>query len=411
MATYSTFEMLPDEIILHVCNYLRGTDVLYTFFDLNTRLNITIEGYCRYVNLLAPAYKPFHHVAAHVLPRMGHFVRSFVLNGNWKTVLPVNILAVLFSSQLSIIFPQLQRLILKWFTGENMSLFIDGLDNFSQLVSLDIRILNGTIENNLLSKILAANNGRLKCISFDEDCVNLNLPQTDEIVSFPNIEELTVGFNSKSLLPRFFASLPNLQRLYLTLDYETDYLQLNTAFADVSPLLHLADFQLRSSNIFWTLNEILDILSIMPSLQKLTLDLSTKDDRLVHGRNFLLLLPSSITHIHIYMRYYHFNPDFKKDVLLSSWPDHLPVTCSIDEIWEPILLFTLPFNLRSMSLRAEFGEQMPSGWKYFQKVEELHIYNVTSLVQVLRLLQHFHQLRNLTISTENECEAGTYFSF
>ncbi|CAF1122279.1 unnamed protein product [Rotaria sordida] len=57
MAPSTTFETLPDEIILIACQYLRGADVLYSFYNLNTRLNITITGYCRYVNLMTVPYK------------------------------------------------------------------------------------------------------------------------------------------------------------------------------------------------------------------------------------------------------------------------------------------------------------------------------------------------------------------
>jgi hypothetical protein len=379
------------------------------FFDLNARFNVAIEGYCRYINLLAPAYKPFHHVVSYVLPRIGTSVRSFVLNGNWKPVMSTDTLAVLFGSQLSVIFPQLQRLTLKWFTGEDILLFLDGLENLSQLVVLDIRVLNGRTEDSLLTKILAANNGRLKYVSFDEDSASLNIPEGNETVSYPNIEELTVNVNLNRLFPRLFTFLPNVRRLYVTIDEETDRPEFNTAFAKLSPVVHLIDFQLRSRYPLWRLDEILDVLYPMSSLQKLTLDLSTNDKRIINGNNFVLLLPSSITQIHVCIAYYFSESDSKTDSLLASWPNHLPITCLLDEEQRQVLLYTVPLNLRSMVLPAEIGKQMSSGWKYLQHVEDLHIYSATSLAQVLLLLQHFRQLRSLTISTQCKLETCTYF--
>ncbi|CAF3788387.1 unnamed protein product [Rotaria sp. Silwood1] len=68
MVSLSTFETLPDEIILVACQYLRGADVLYALFNLNTRLNTTITGYCHYVNLMTVPYQQFNYVVIHVLP-------------------------------------------------------------------------------------------------------------------------------------------------------------------------------------------------------------------------------------------------------------------------------------------------------------------------------------------------------
>jgi hypothetical protein len=70
MVSLSSFEILPDEMILYVCHYLRGADILYSFYNLNTRLNITITGYCRYVNLMAVSYKQFDYAVSNVLPQI-----------------------------------------------------------------------------------------------------------------------------------------------------------------------------------------------------------------------------------------------------------------------------------------------------------------------------------------------------
>ena len=47
----SKLEDLPDEVLLLTCCYLSSTDVLYTFYGLNTRLSQTIHGYSQHVSL------------------------------------------------------------------------------------------------------------------------------------------------------------------------------------------------------------------------------------------------------------------------------------------------------------------------------------------------------------------------
>ncbi|CAF0883288.1 unnamed protein product [Rotaria sordida] len=50
------------------------------------------------------------------------------------------------------------------------------------------------------------------------------------------------------------------------------------------------------------------------------------------------------------------------------------------------------------------GQQTSSVWKYMQKVEDLYIYEPTSLTDLLVILQHFHQLQTLTIDSKNQLE-------
>ena len=51
MTAISIFEILPDELILNIGKYLRSADVLYSFFNLNTRLNKAINGCYSHLDL------------------------------------------------------------------------------------------------------------------------------------------------------------------------------------------------------------------------------------------------------------------------------------------------------------------------------------------------------------------------
>jgi hypothetical protein len=101
MTSLSTFETLPDEIILQVCSYLYGADVLYSLYNLNTRLNITILGYCRYVDLRGVIYYRFDQIVSHILPQIASFVRSCVFHGYREKLLSAKAFAVFFASPIS----------------------------------------------------------------------------------------------------------------------------------------------------------------------------------------------------------------------------------------------------------------------------------------------------------------------
>jgi hypothetical protein len=52
-------EILPDELLLLICSYLTEFDVLQAFNDLNLRLNYTISGYRKHMNLTRVRYGQF----------------------------------------------------------------------------------------------------------------------------------------------------------------------------------------------------------------------------------------------------------------------------------------------------------------------------------------------------------------
>ena len=87
MPIISTFETLPDEMILHICQYLRNADIPYSFFNLNIRLNTTIYHFTHYLNLTYVTYKQFDSILTNVSPQIISNVYSFFMNGNWTNFL------------------------------------------------------------------------------------------------------------------------------------------------------------------------------------------------------------------------------------------------------------------------------------------------------------------------------------
>ncbi|CAF2071398.1 unnamed protein product [Rotaria magnacalcarata] len=167
MEKVSTFETLPDEMILHVCQYRRGGEILHSFFNLNSRLNSTITNFCHYVNLTNLTYQQFKNCQ-----------------------------------------------------------FDNSTDS--------------------LKKVLAANNNRLKSVSFDYDSTEFMLTSTneEEAVSYPNIEELTVRLKTDKTLASVFILVPNITRLHVEVDELSS--ESKRTLENVPSLVHLKDFQLRS---------------------------------------------------------------------------------------------------------------------------------------------------------------------
>jgi hypothetical protein len=400
----SSLEMLPDEILLYICQYLRGADVFYSFYNLNSRLNVTITGYCRYVNLMAVSYKQFEYAVSHVLPRIGSLVQAFVLNSNWETIIDYKLNSVLFLSRLSLLLPRIQRLTVKWFTSERLLPFIDTLQDLPQLIELDIRFLKGSTIESLLEKVLSANNGQLSIVSFDHDSIDLNISDNMDRISYLNIQELTVNLTLAKFIPRLFQLVPNVRRLYLSIDELSNESNSTVTFTNVPHLIHLTVFQLRTMNLFWTFHEISYILKAMPSLEQLTLDIRTDDKHLVSEENLMTILPASLIRVDFFIRYYFPKSSSETELSTSFSSAHFPVVCLLDEPRHRFIIHTIPCNLYSVILTATMGKQMPSGWKYMKHTKDLYIYDITSLTEVLLILQHFRHLRVLSIDAKDKSQ-------
>ncbi|CAF1371812.1 unnamed protein product [Rotaria magnacalcarata] len=399
MEKVSTFETLPDEMILHVCQYLRGGEILHSFFNLNSRLNSAITDFCHHVNLKNLTYKQFKFVTLQIVPQIGGSIRSFVFNARWESIMFTQQSSIFSRLKLCFIFPQLHTLILTGFVDAQLNLFLDKITDFFQLVKLDIRSAQVCNSYDSLKVILGANNNRLKSVLFEDDSTQFILTSTrdEEAVSYPNIEELTVSLKTDKTLGSLFILVPNITRLHVDVD------ELSSAskrtLENVPSLVHLKDFQLRSLDMQWSLDEIAYILSKMPSIQRLVLDISTQDKHVVHGEKFIQVLPSTLIEIHLFIMYYLSTSGSETDTILSTWPSYIRVIRLPHESNRYGVIHTVPCDLFSMFIPAYVASSMMAGSKYTRKVQYLKICDKQCSSDINLILQHFHQIRTLTIGS------------
>ncbi|CAF4696196.1 unnamed protein product [Rotaria sp. Silwood1] len=403
MATISNFEILPEEITLHVFQYLSCADIIYGFYNLNTRFNSTITYFCHSMNLIGVTYKQFDCILSNILPQISSNIRSFVVNGNWASFISNKLHATRFELTLSSMFPNLYSLILECFIDTDLIIFLKEIRDLKYLVKLDIKRLTGRHSSELLKNILTANNGRLKSVLFDQDSIFLSLKTNDKNIICSNIEELTLNLIDCDMLGDLLKLIPNVRRLRISFGQSPGIS--TTTLMNVSPLIQLKDFELHSYGMFWEFSNIVDILSKMPSLHRLTLDLYTDDERLANGQNLVIVLPLSLVEIQLFILYYFSESPIKTDSLLATWPKHIPVSCWLNEPDQYTIIHTIPYNVHSILIPTAIGKYMLSGWKYMQTVEYLKICRESSFIDALMILQHFHRLRQLNISIENDSEA------
>jgi len=401
MSSLSLFETLPDEIILEVCSYLNGADVLYSLFNLNTRLNITITDYCRFVDLKRVTYSRFDHIVCHILPHIASFVESFVFHVYREKLLSTKASTVFYGRPMSFTFPLLRKISLVSFTVEDLLSFINILQDLSQLVQVNIDFLKGSGDETLLTKILAANNNKLETVLFDRNSIFLNLSLVDHPFPYLNIKRLSVNIMEVRMLPIVFRLVPNVHRLYVSIEEQSSEPDLKQAFVNISPLKYLIDFHLCSIELFLDLDEIGTLLQVMSSLQRLTIELSTKDEYLVQQEHFTKILPPCLKQVHFFIKYHFSQPMFEISTLTAAWSTDFPINYLLDEVNDYVLMFTASFGPRLLNLSAVLGKKILHSCKYTQQVKDLYVHSSTSLVDVLLTVQHFHHLQKLSINAGN----------
>jgi len=133
-----SFEILPDELLLIICSYLNGIDVLRAFYDLNTRLNSTINYYAKQMNLSRIRYSQFNQYCNMLIQtNLGLQLRSLSLSNNRMTSNRI----MLFTEQvwpLNEKLPNLECLALSKIDYDELNMFLTNLMSFEKLTELSI---------------------------------------------------------------------------------------------------------------------------------------------------------------------------------------------------------------------------------------------------------------------------------
>lgn len=145
----------------------------------------------------------------------------------------------------------------------------------------------------------------------------------------------------------------------------------------------------------------------MPNLQKFSFDIRTDDERFVDQEQLKTTLPLSINKLDFFIRYYYSKSKTFDTTSSHFLSPHFPIVSMLDKPRRRFLIHTIPYNQRSAILTGTISKQMPDGWFYTQKIQNLYIYDITSTIDLLLVLQHFHQLRILSIDMKDKSEILT----
>ena len=396
----STLEIFPDELLLEICRYLHSGDVLYAFFGLNSRLNRMITFYHRHVSLHRTFYLQFLEIFRGILPRISSSIRSLVI---YELESPL--FYQLFASDH--FYPNLEKLTLVNWTDEKLLVFLDTLHQMKSLEQLLIQALDVTtsVKNiDLLRKILACNDHRLRQVRFDHECDALSLTDDPTCFSlssppppiFPNIIQLDIELRTTTDLYQLMDIVPNLEQLRIT--FKHSWIKISSS---EQRFARLKDFSVYAMSWFSNFEDLKTLIQISSTMETLSLVLVTHDYFMVDRQRICSILPCSIQQFHYSICYQpsDVHERFVPEEILQMWKS-IPIAYSICEHDRRIFLHTIAYQSNRLSLRALFNQKMSSNndQLIYGKVRHLHVYDTTNLTDTFGIIRQCRQILDLIIS-------------
>lgn len=412
ISSLTNFECLPDEMILEICRFLSSTDVLYSLFNLNSRLNKTIFIYRRHVVLRRTSFIEFEYLCLNVLPKIGSTIRSLSINANWTDLLAKRFLYY-FGSKINEIFPNLEHLILIAFSGNELNDYMESLTDLPYLRKLTIHDRYNVTEEYkkvLFDKILSANKTRLEKIFFNRHSESLTIDRTNSII-YSNIIHLSIHLEKIDDLRYLFKLIPNIQQLFIVINkqLEDEIIQ----FDDLI-MKNLTQFHIESFRRSWIFNEIKFLIKQMPFLQSLSLDLFSQDVDLFYGNKFLSILPmNTLKQFNLAIDYTSDEEICFIDQIKSSWESTpYSVCCLIQDTHNHMFLHTIPYGFSYLDISSSFVKYMNKNsneLNYY--IKELLLFSVMTLSETFIAIRNCKKVKDLALEIDDSSSSKSFYLF
>jgi hypothetical protein len=249
---------------------------------------------------------------------------------------------------MSLIFPHLKHLTLIVLYTKSLALFLDSLQNLTELCEITIDQLSNDSDNSnefetLLYRVLSANNNRLTSVKFDWYSNPFSVEIQTNGVLFTNIEELHINLKTINDLHQLLTIMPRL--CYLYTQVHEDYFELDERNEYIT-IPSLKYFYLRSFCHSWTLDELASIMKRIPNVKELSIEIEGDDDtRLIDGQEFFSLLSDlSLKKFNYFLKFFNTSYSIDHTKILSTWHQFKQeFVCIKSDDNKTLALYTLPF--------------------------------------------------------------------
>ncbi|CAF3361204.1 unnamed protein product [Rotaria sp. Silwood1] len=326
----SKLEQLPDEILLKICIYLKPFDIINSFGQLNTRLEQTISQYRHDADLHHLTFSQFQRWSNHLLLYTAESIVNLVVS-NWNSPGQIYYFNQLTKDYDSLydLFPNIKQLRLIDFTNDDIEILSKLYLIEKVFIDADALIKLTYSTHILLDKYLFCSFNYFKEIRLWGVENGIRLQHNAKITENFYLERLTISVALLDDLILMFRRSPNLIHFNIEVaQYTTKELRQNATLEMLPKHIKFFHFQTTDQNVL-TYEDLDKLVSNMPTIELLSLDIDTNDLSYGDGYNWHNMLSTLSNLKHTY---------FKIRICLTS--DMIPV--SIDSILESFQQANLP---------------------------------------------------------------------
>jgi len=251
----------------------------------------------------------------------------------------------------------------------------------------------------VLQEIFTANNNRLTSILFDDDSAAFSC-QNKMNMNYPHIEKIIIELKTVTDLHRVFLVLSQLKFIDVTISQASFE---SHEEMELSPILSLKYFRLRSFFHTWNLDDLVLILKRIPNVQELFIEISTDYDiRLIDGQEMFSHLSSLPLTKFSYFIQYDDSSSFDHTNLLYSWQQfNQEFMCIKSDDEHTLVLYTLPFDISYLFLRYSLAQNKIFSDNYSAQVRSLTLYETsTRMAETFSILNKCHRIQRLVLRVD-----------
>jgi hypothetical protein len=314
---------------------------------------------------------------------------------------------------MSLAFPRLKRLTLTAFISKSLTLFLDRLQNFTELFEITINGLFAKFEDtseaeNLLNEILSANNNRLNSIIFNAPTSAFPVYTNNNDLVFPNIEKLHIQLKSINDLHRLLTILPRLVCLYITIRRQSSEFDETHQCITVPSL---KQFHLQSFCNRWILKELTSVLKRIPNVEELSIEIdSYADIGLVDGHQmFSLLSKFPLKQFNYFLRLEDSSLVDHTNIL-PTWKEfNQEFVCLKNDDENSLILYSLPFRFHELILQYSLAKNKVFSDSYAPQVRLLYLFGVSKHVsEIFSIIPKCHRLHRFCLQINENIPSSKY---
>lgn len=271
-------EDLPDEIIIEICIYLSTFDVINAFGQVNTRLERTITEFRRDINLQYLTLSKFQRCCSHILPQNAQYIVKLTLN-TWYSPGETSLFSELIAPYISLhdFLPALKQIWLINFSNQDVNILPKILSIEKVMIDVDTQMTLLYSTRILLDRYLFCTPNKIKELRLHGAEEGIGLQHDVAVMMCQWLEKLTISVATLDDLILIFRRAPNLIKLHIEVNSLSTNLPKQYATIEMMPK-YIKDFHLWiKDKRLLIFDDLYNILTNIPSIERLTLEIETED--------------------------------------------------------------------------------------------------------------------------------------